>query len=108
MKAMIAVLLAGVLAACGPRQVQVGTAPVTSEVSLNVTNTADQAMNIYVNSGGNDLLVGQVPANGTAQLPVSGVASGSTVTLKARTTDGTRTYSKQNVVLSGTYAWTVP
>jgi hypothetical protein len=49
-----------------------------------------------------------VPANSSQHLPVSGVASGSNVTLKARTADGTREYTKSNVALSGTYAWQVP
>jgi hypothetical protein len=39
---------------------------------------------------------------------VSGIPSGATVTLKAVTIDGTRTYSAANVVLNGTYNFSVP
>jgi hypothetical protein len=49
-----------------------------------------------------------VAANSTKALAVNGVSSGSTVSLKAVTVDGTRTYTRDGVVLSGTYAWTLP
>jgi len=41
-------------------------------------------------------------------VPVQGVASGTTVTIKAVTIDGVQTYSRPNVVLSGTYSFAVP
>lgn len=108
MKAMLAVLLLVGLIACS-RGVKVETAtPPESGVALQVTNNATQAVNVYVTSGGNDLFVGQVAPNSTQLLPVSGVASGSSVTLKARTVDGGPTYSKANVNLTGTYNWQVP
>jgi hypothetical protein len=80
----------------------------SSGVSLNVSNTLSQDVNVYVTSGGADILVGQVAANSTKALAVNGVSSGSTVSLKAVTVDGTRTYTRDGVVLSGTYAWTLP
>jgi hypothetical protein len=48
-------------------------------VSLNVSNTLSQDVNVYVTSGGTDILVGQVAANSTKALAVNGVAEGSTV-----------------------------
>jgi hypothetical protein len=36
------------------------------------------------------------------------VSSGSSVTLKAKTADGARTYTKDNVSLSSSTDWTVP
>lgn len=108
MRMMLALLLVAVVAACS-RTVEVETAPTPAgDLALRVTNNASQAVNIYVTSGGNDIYVGQVPANSTQHLPVSGVASGSTVSLKARTADGTRQYTKDNVALTGTYNWQVP
>jgi hypothetical protein len=54
------------------------------------------------------VFVGQVGANSVKTLTVSGVSSGSSVSLKAKTADGSRTYTKDNVSLSPSYDWTVP
>lgn len=108
MKAFLVVTLVAALAACS-RPVKVQTAPQpTSQVAVDVTNNADVAMNIDVVSGDNDIFLGQVSPNSTKLMPVSGITSGSVVTLKATTADGARTYRKEGVVLSGMYAWTVP
>jgi hypothetical protein len=96
-------------AACGGRQVEVRTGPTqTAEIGLQVTNNLSQAVNVYVVSGGSDIFLRQVGANATESLPVQGVATGSNVTLKATTVDGTRTYTKDNVTLAGSYRWQVP
>jgi hypothetical protein len=108
MRALVAVMLVAVLGACG-RKAHVNSAPApVSEVSFHMTNNLSQAVNVYVTSGGTDILVGQVSANSTRTLPVSGVASGSTVSLKAVTADGTRTYTRDDVTLSATLNWSVP
>jgi len=39
---------------------------------------------------------------------VAGIPAGTTVTLKATTVDGTRTYTKANVVLNGTLDFSIP
>jgi hypothetical protein len=39
---------------------------------------------------------------------VAGISAGTTVTLKARTVDGTRTYSRENVYLASNFEWRVP
>ena len=112
MRIVYVAMLATVLAACGGRQVEVRTGPSTEAATvglqLQVTNNLTQAVNVYVTSGGSDIFLRQVGANATESLPVQGVAAGSTVTLKATTVDGTRTYTKENVTLSGNYVWTVP
>lgn len=109
MKAFLLVLLLSSAAACGPRRVEVQTAPApASEVSLRVTNNTASAVNVYVTTGGNDLYVAQVPANSTTLSPVTGVAAGSTVTIKAVSVDGAQTYTRENVQLTGTYDWQVP
>lgn len=109
MKTFVLIALTFVLGACASRPVEVTTgAPPANAVALNVTNNASQAVNVYVTSGGTDTFVGQVAPNSTQMLNVSGIAAGSSVTLKARLADGTRTYTRDNVTLSGTTAWTVP
>ncbi|MEJ7810479.1 MAG: hypothetical protein WKG32_08745 [Gemmatimonadaceae bacterium] len=109
MKAFVAILMLAFVTACGPRRVEVETGPQqASGMSLSVTNSAAQAVNVYVVSGGNPIFVGQVSGNSTQSLSVSGVAAGSVVTLRATTTDGTKTYSKDNVALNGAYTWQVP
>jgi hypothetical protein len=108
-KALVAVLvLAAASTACGPRNVEVGSAPARAETNVRVTNTLGQAVNVYVLSGDNEIFLRQVPANSETRLPVPGVASGSTVRLRAVTIDGSRTYTSDSVVLQGTYPWRVP
>jgi hypothetical protein len=108
-KAMVAaVLVAVAAAACGPRNVEVRSAPTRAETSVRVTNSLGQAVNVYVLSGDNEIFLRQVPANSEARLQVPGVASGSTVRLRAVTLDGSRTYTSDAVVLQGTYPWRVP
>jgi hypothetical protein len=111
MRALVAgLMLAAVsLTACGPRQVEVGTgAPQTSNTALHVTNNTGSTLNVYVVQGGNEILVGQVGASGQANLPVSGVAAGSSVDLVARPVGSTTQYTRSNVVLSEMYLWTIP
>ena len=99
------------LGACGPRQVEVRTAPqstTASELAVHMTNNLTQAVNVYVVANGTDTFLAQVAANSTEHLPVRNVASGTPVTLKAVTVDGARTYSRSNVMLTGMYNWQVP
>lgn len=105
MLALVAIL--GSTSACS-RQVEVDTGIPQAEITLSVTNNANQAVNVYVVSGGTPIFVGQISPGRSQDLPVNGVATGSIVTLRATTTDGTQTYTKENVQLDGTYAWQVP
>ena len=108
MRILPLVLLAAALTACN-RKVEVNSAPSpASGMAVHLTNNANQAVNAYVTSSGSDVFIGQVAANSEKTLPVSGVSSGSTVTLKARTADGARTYTKDNVSLTASTDWTVP
>jgi hypothetical protein len=94
---------------CTPRQVEVRTAPTQqSAVAVQVKNDVNQAVNVYVTLNGTDTFLRQVGANSSATIPVQGFAPGSTVGLKAVTVDGQRTYSRSNVVLSGTYVFPLP
>lgn len=108
--ASLSLVLALSSAACAGRQVEVTTGPPqpVADVSVRFTNNLSQAVNVYVTTGGSDIFLKQVSANSVEVLPVSGVPAGTTVTLKARTVDGTRTYSRENVYLATNYEWRVP
>ncbi len=102
------VVLLALSAACS-RGVVVETAPAAqSTASLKVTNTSSQAISVYVTSSGPELFLKSVPANTTEVIPVPGVVSGATVRLRATLADGSRSYTKDGVVLSGVYDWNVP
>jgi hypothetical protein len=95
--------------ACGPRQVEVTTgAQPAADVSIRFTNNLTQAVNLYVTTGGTDVFLKQVAASTVEVVPVRGLNAGTTVTLKARTVDGTRTYSRDNIYLAANYEWRVP
>ena len=96
-------------AACGPRQVEVGSgAPSQAEVLLTVRNNFSQAVSVYVVQGGNPMFVKMVAANAQETIPVRGVAPGSNVTLRATVADGSRTVEKTGVTLNSTYSWPIP
>lgn len=102
---LVALLSAG---ACS-RQVTVQTAPAAAaDVSLRVTNTASQAVTVFVTASGTELQAGQVPANSTATIPLRGVPSGSTVRLRAALADGSRSYTRDGVVVTSVFEWRVP
>jgi hypothetical protein len=106
---LLTALLAGASTACGPRQVEVTTgAQPAADISIRFTNNLTQAVNLYVTSGGTDVFLKQIAASSVEVVPVRGLSAGQTVTLKARTVDGTRTYSRDNVYLAANYEWRVP
>jgi len=108
-RTLVFALSLALVTACSPRQVDIRTAPTTqAQVSVQVNNTLTQAVNVYVRSGGTDTFLKQVGANSTATVPVQGIASGTTVTLRAVTLDGLHTYSRDNVTLTGTYVFPLP
>jgi len=109
MKLSLAAFAVALAVACGPRQVEVRTAPASNQPSVHVTNNLSQAVNVYITSAGADTsFLRQVRANSEETIPIQGFASGSTVTLKAVTVDGVHTYTRNNVTLSGTYAFPLP
>jgi hypothetical protein len=108
MRSTLAAVLV-LVAACGPRQVEVRTAPTqTAEVAIQFTNNLSKAVNVYVNNGGSDLFVRQVAGNTTEHLPVPGVRAGTVVTLKATPVDGSRGYSRSDVTMTDMVTWRVP
>lgn len=110
LRILTAIVVATTVVGCGPRQVQVETGtPTSNEVALRVTNNLSQAVNVYISSGTTtDIFVKQIGANSSEWVPVQGFSAGSMVTLRARTVDGARTYTKNNVMLESMYEWRVP
>jgi hypothetical protein len=106
---LLALVLAAAVA-CGPRQVEVRTAPTAaSEQAVQITNNLSQAVNVYVTTpASGEIFLRQIPANTVEKVPVQGVPSGTNVTFKAVTVDGARTYQSRNVGLSGLFVWGVP
>lgn len=103
------VIGAATITACGPRKAEVRTAPAAaSQVTVEVQNKLTQGVNVYVVQNGNKTFLRQVNANSTVQVPVQGVAAGSTVGLEATTVDGVRTYTRANVTLSGNIVFPLP
>ena len=106
---VVSLALALATTACGPRQVEVTTGPQpAADVSIRFTNNLTQAVNLYVTTGGTDVFLKQVAASSVEVVPVRGLLAGQTVTLKARTVDGARTYSRDNIYLASNYEWRVP
>lgn len=109
MRFLAAAALVFAVTGCGPRQVEVRTAPPQSaEVAIHFTNNLSRAVNVYVNTGGSDLFVRQVSANTTEHLQVPGVTAGTRATLKATVVDGSSTYTRTGVTLSDMVTWRVP
>jgi hypothetical protein len=65
-------------------------------------------VSVYVTGTGPELFLKSVAANSTELIPVPGIASGTTVRLRATLADGSRSYTRDGVVLTGTFDWTVP
>jgi hypothetical protein len=109
MRAIAAAVLVFAVAACGPRQVEVRTAPSqTSEVAIHFTNNLSKPVNVFVNSGESDLFIRQVAAKTVEHLPVPGITAGTRVTLKARPLDGSSGYERPGVTMSQLVTWVVP
>src|ERR1700712_678514 len=107
--AALLVLSLGVTSACGPRQVEVKTGPqAATEVSLRVVNGLSQPVNVYVVNAGTDVFLKQVAANATEIMNVPGIGAGTTVKLKANPVDGSQSYTRDDVQLTGTYEWRLP
>jgi hypothetical protein len=110
LRAIAAILTLGTAtAACGPRQVEVQTAPTQSaEVAIHFSNNLSQAVNLYVNTGTSDLFVRQVAAKTVEHVPVPGVSVGARATLKAKPVNGAAGYERAGVTMTEMVSWTVP
>lgn len=109
-RALFSALLIGTATVgCGPRKAEVRTAPTAaSQVTVEVQNKLAQSVNVYVVQSGNKTFLRQVNANTTVQVPVQGIAAGTTVGLEATTVDGVHTYNRTNVTLTGNIVFPLP
>ena len=103
------VVALAVATACGPRQVEVRTAPATTSAqTVNITNNLSQAVNVYISGVTPETFLRQVPANTVESVAVPADMVGKTVIFKAVTVDGSRTYQSRSVLYSGAFIWNVP
>ena len=93
---------------CGPRAASVRTSPTTAESTIHFTNNLPQAVNVYVIQNGTETFVKQVSASTTENLPVRGVALGSSVTLRATSVDNKSQFDSNPMALTSTLTWKVP
>ena len=96
--------------ACGPRQVEVRSAPTQSaEVSVHFTNNLSSAVNVYVNTGSTDMFLRQVNARTIEHMPVPGVSVGTRATLKAIPVGAqSGGYQRAGITMTEMVSWTVP
>lgn len=109
--ALTSLFIASVLVAgCGARQVEIseGPAPAESSASITISNTLSQAVNVYILQGSNETFVRQLAANSTQMVALRGVTAGGRVVLRARTADGTRTFTSDELELTSGREWRVP
>lgn len=108
-KLLLVALLAASQACARKVVVTTPTNPGATPGSVKVTNTASQAVTVYVTApGGTEFPIGSVPSNTTAVLAVNGVAAGTAIRLRAALADGSRSYTREGVALTGVVDWRVP
>lgn len=110
MRAVLAALaLAVATTGCHGRSVRVESgSPVVAKVSVTVTNSLSQSVMVYGVWNGQEHPLKEVPANSTLDVPIADVKAGDVIQLKATTSDGTRTYTKDGVSLQTKNTWKVP
>jgi hypothetical protein len=103
------VVALAVAVGCGPRQVEVRTAPTAAATqTVSITNNLSQAVNVSITGVSPEVFLRQVPANTVESVAVPADIVGKTVTFKAVTVDGSRTYQSRSVLYSGSFIWSVP
>jgi hypothetical protein len=93
---------------CGGRSIVVQNPPPQSAVSIRISNGLAQPVNVYVTGTEAEVFLSQVAANATASVSVRNISPGTTIKLRAVTSDGSRTYMREGVELRDGYEWRVP
>ncbi|MGH7710595.1 MAG: hypothetical protein ACREOG_04895 [Gemmatimonadaceae bacterium] len=93
---------------CGGRSIVVQNPPTPSAVTIKITNSLTQPVNVYVTGTDAEVFLAQVGANASQSLPVRNIAAGTMIKLRAVTRDGSRTYMREGVELRDGYEWRVP
>jgi hypothetical protein len=77
-------------------------------ISIKITNSLTQPVNVYVTGTEAEVFLSQIDANATASVPVRNIPAGTMIKLRAVTRDGSRTYLREGVELRDGYEWRVP
>lgn len=93
---------------CGGRSIVVQNPLPQTAVSIKVTNGLTQAVNVYVTGTEAEVFLSQVAANSSTSLPVRNIPPGTTIKLRAVTSDGSKTYMREGIELRDGYEWRVP
>lgn len=93
---------------CGGRSIVVQNPPTPAAVSIKITNSLTQPVNVYVTGTESEVFLSQVGANTSESVSVRNIAAGTMIKLRAVTRDGSRTYMREGVELRDGYEWRVP
>ncbi|HJU72981.1 MAG TPA: hypothetical protein VJ717_04485 [Gemmatimonadaceae bacterium] len=77
-------------------------------MSIKITNSLTQPVNVYVTGTESEVFLSQVGANTSESVSVRNIAAGTMIKLRAVTRDGSRTYMREGVELRDGYEWRVP
>jgi len=107
---MRTILLAALVSTlgCGGRSIVVQNPPAPSAVSIKITNSLTQPVNVYVTGSAAEVFLSEVAANSTESVAVRNVTPGTMIKLRAVTRDGSKTYMREGVELRDGYEWRVP
>ena len=93
---------------CGGRSIVVQNPPAPTAISIKITNSLAQPVNVYVTGTEAEVFLSQVGANTSESVSVRNIAPGTMIKLRAVTRDGSRTYMREGVELRDGYEWRVP
>ena len=93
---------------CGGRSIVVQNPPAPTAVSIKITNSLTQPVNVYVTGSESEVFLAQIGASASQSVSVRNIAAGTMVKLRAVTRDGSRTYMREGVELRDGYEWKVP
>lgn len=93
---------------CGGRSIVVQNPPAPTPVSIKITNTLTQPVNVYVTGTEAEVFLSEIGANTSELVAVRNIAAGTMIKLRAVTRDGSRTYMREGVELRDGYEWRLP
>ncbi len=105
---MILVAALAITLGCGGRSIVVQNPPAPSAISIKITNSLTQPVNVYVTGTEAEVFLSQIGASASTSVAVRNIPAGTTIKLRAVTRDGSRTYMREGVELRDGYEWRVP
>ena len=82
--------------------------PTPSAISIRITNSLAQPVNVYVTGTEAEVFLSEVGANATENVSVRNIPAGTMIKLRAVTRDGSKTYLREGIELRDGYEWRVP